>query len=70
MAVTNRYVLRVRSGKKRLVGPQGSNVEKFNDLRPSQILSVRKACDKFLVSRGLKQVPFRTFLLRKTGNKH
>ena len=73
MAVTNRYVLRVRSGKKRLVGPNGSNssreVEKLNDLRPSQILSVRKACDKFLESRGLKQVPFRTFLLRKTGNK-
>ena len=73
MATTNKYVLRVRSGKKRLIGPHGSKssrkVEKFNDLRPGQLLSVGKACDKFFESRGLKQVPFRTFLLRKTGNK-
>jgi hypothetical protein len=59
--------------KKRLVGPHGSKssrkVEKFNYLRPGQLLSVGKACDKFFESRGLKQVPFRTFLLRKTGNK-
>jgi hypothetical protein len=45
------------------------NVEEVEELRPSQILSVRKACDKFLESRGLKQVPFRIFLLRKTGKK-
>ena len=48
---------------------QAVEVEKFDDLRRSQILSVRKACDKFLESRGLKQMPFGTFVLRKTRNK-
>ena len=44
-------------------------VEKYDDLRRGQILSVRKACDKFLESRGLKQLPFGTFVLRKTRSK-
>ncbi len=44
-------------------------VEKYDDLRRGQILSVRKACDKFLESRGLKQLPFGTFVLRKTRTK-
>jgi hypothetical protein len=65
MAMNSRYVLRVGFAEERPVGPNGSNlsreVEKFNDLRPGQILSVRKACDKFLESRGLKQVPFGTY---------
>ena len=71
--MANRYALRVRFGEERLVGPHGSKssrqVEKFNDLRPGQLLSVGKACDKFLESRGLKRMPFRTFLFRKRGNK-
>lgn len=70
--MNNRSVLSVRLGEEKPVGPHGSNssrdVKKFNDLRAGQILSVRKACDKFLENRGLKQVPFRTFLLRKKGN--
>jgi hypothetical protein len=69
--MNNNYALRVRFGEERPVGPNGSSsreVEKFKDLRPGQIASVRKACDKFLESRGLKQVPFGTFVLRNTGN--
>jgi hypothetical protein len=44
--------------------------EKFDELRRGQVLSVRRACDKFLESRGLKQLPFGTFVLKKTRNKH
>jgi hypothetical protein len=69
--MNNRYVLRVGLAEDRPVGPDDSNssreVEKFNDLRPGQILSVRKACDKFLESRGLKQMPFGAFVLRRRG---
>ena len=72
IAMTNRYLSRVRFGEDRSVGPDDSDSRredpKYNDLRRGQILSVRKACDKFLESRGLKQVPFKTFVLRKTGN--
>jgi hypothetical protein len=71
--MNNRYVLRVGFAEDRPVEPHDSNSsredEKFDSLRRSQILSVRKACDKFLESRGVKQVPFRNFLLRKTENK-
>lgn len=73
MAMNNSYLLRVRFGEEKSGGPDASNssrdVEKFNDLRPGQILSVGKACEKFLESRGLKQVPFRAFYFRKTGIK-
>jgi hypothetical protein len=44
-------------------------VEKSDGLRRGQILSVRRACDKFLESRGLKQLPFGSFVLRKSRNK-
>ena len=68
-----RYVLRVGFAEDKPVGPHDSNsnreVEKFDGLRRGQILSVRKACDKFLESRGLKQLPFGTFVLRKTRTK-
>jgi hypothetical protein len=71
--MNNRYVLRVGCGEGRPVQSHDSNpsreVDKSNGLRRGQILSVRKACDKFLESRGLRQVPFGTFVLRKTGNK-
>ena len=71
--MNNRYVLRVRFGEERPVRPYDSNSsredEEFDGLRRGQILSVRKACDKFLESRGLKQMPFRTFVLRKTRNR-
>jgi hypothetical protein len=60
MAMKSRYVLRVGFAEDKPVGPHDSNsnreVEKFDGLRRRQILSVRKACDKFLESRGLKQV--------------
>jgi hypothetical protein len=72
-AMNTRYVLPVSFGNARPVGPRDSNSSReFGkyDLRPGQILSVRKACDKFLESRGLKKVPFGTFILRKTENKH
>ena len=73
MAMNSRYVLPVRFAEEGPVEPQDSNssreVKKFDDLRRGQILSVRKACDKFLESRGLKQLPFGTFVLRKTRNK-
>lgn len=46
----------------------GREIGKYKDLRAGQILSVRKACDKFLESRGVKQVPFRAFSLRRRGN--
>jgi hypothetical protein len=71
--MNNKSVLRVRSAEKRPLGSRSSNsrgeVGKFKDLRPSQILSVRKACDRFLESRGLKQISFGNFVLRKTENK-
>ena len=71
--MNNRYVSGVRFGEDGPVGPRRSNssheVEEFNGLRRGQILSVRKAGDKFLESRGLKQLPFGTFVLRKTRNK-
>jgi hypothetical protein len=73
MAMSNRYVLCARFGEERPVGPRRSIpsrvAENSDDLRPGQILSVRKACDRFFENRGLKQVPFGTFPLRKTGNK-
>jgi hypothetical protein len=60
MAMKSRYLLRVGFAEDKPVGPHDSNsnreVEKFDGLRRRQILSVRKACDKFLESRGLKQV--------------
>jgi hypothetical protein len=66
-------ILRARLCAERPIGSLGSisgrEGEKFKDLRPGQILSVRKACDKFLESRGLKQLPFGTFVLRKPENK-
>jgi hypothetical protein len=69
--MNNRYVLNVGFGEER--PDRGSNssreTDKFDGLRPGQILSVRKACDKFLESRGLKQLPFGTFVLKKTGSK-
>jgi hypothetical protein len=68
--MNNRDVLRVGFAED---SPRDSNSsredEKFEGLRRGQILSVRKACDKFLESRGVKQLPFRSFLLRKTENK-
>ena len=68
--MNSKYGLRARLGEERPLGSRGSNsrreVEKFKDLRAGQILSVRKACDKFLESRGLKQVPFGTFVFRKS----
>jgi hypothetical protein len=71
--MTNRYDLHARIGEESPVGPRSSNqsrvVDKFNDLRPGQILSVRKACDKFFERRGLKQVPFGTLVLRKAESK-
>jgi hypothetical protein len=71
--MNNSYVLRVGLAEDRPVGSHDSDssrdVEKFDDLRRGQILSVRKACDKFLESRGLKQLPFGTFVLRKTRTK-
>lgn len=70
MVMNSKYVLHAKIGAERPPGSRGSNsrreVEKFKDLRPGQILSVSKACDKFLESRGLKQVPFGTFILRRT----
>jgi hypothetical protein len=71
--MNTKYLLGARFGEESPVGSFGSNsrreIEKFKDLRPGQILSVRKACDKFLESRGLKQIPFGTFVIRKTENK-
>ena len=73
MAMNSNYALRVRFGEERPVGPRDSNssdkVEEFDGLRRGQILSVRKACDKFLESRGLKQLPFGTFVFRTARNK-
>ncbi len=43
--------------------------ERYDGLRRGQILSVRRACDKFLESRGLKQLPFGTFVLGKSRKK-
>ena len=71
--MNSRYVLRVGFAENRRVEHDDSNssheVEKTDGLRRGQILSVQKACDTFLESRGLKQLPFRTFVLRKTRNK-
>jgi hypothetical protein len=71
--MNSRYVLRVEFGEDRSVGPGHSNsnheVEEFDGLRRGQSLSVRRACDKFLESRGLKTAPFRNFVLGKTRNK-
>ncbi len=65
--------MRVGFAEDKPVGPHDSNsnreVEKFDGLPRGQILSVRKACDKFLESRGLKRLPFGTFVFRKTRNK-
>jgi hypothetical protein len=44
-------------------------LERNDGLRRGQILSVRRACDKFLESRGLKQLPFGTFVLSKSRKK-
>jgi hypothetical protein len=44
-------------------------LETNDGLRRGQILSVRRACDKFLESRGLKQLPFGTFVLSKSKKK-
>src|ERR1700719_4156790 len=61
MVMNSKYVLHAKIGEERPPGSRGSNsrreVEKFKDLRPGQILSVSNTCDKFLESRGLKQVP-------------
>jgi hypothetical protein len=71
--MNNRDFLRVGSDEESPVEPHNSDssrdVERFDELRRGQILSVRKACDKFLESRGLKQLPFGTFVLRKARNK-
>ncbi len=71
--MNNSHVLRDGFAEDRPVGSHDSDssrdVEEFHDLRRGQILSVRKACDKFLESRGLKQLPFGTFVLRRTRNK-
>jgi hypothetical protein len=71
--MNSRYVLRVEFGEERLGGPRHLNssheVEEFDGLRRGQSLSVRRACDKFLESRGLKTAPFRNFVLGKTRNK-
>ena len=72
-AMNDRYVSGVKFGEDGPVGPQDSHtsreIEKFDGLSRGQSLSVRKACDKFLESRGLKQLPFGTFVLRKTRRK-
>ena len=71
--MNNGYVSGVRFGEDRPVGTRHSNssheVEEFNGLRRGQIVSIRKAGDKFLESRGLNQSPFRTFVLRKAENR-
>ena len=71
--MNSRFVLRVEFGEDRPVGaghPNSSHeVEEFDGLRRGQSLSVRRACDKFLESRGLKTAPFRNFVLGKTRNK-
>jgi hypothetical protein len=71
--MNDRYFLPVGLSENSSPGPHDSNSsrddEKFDELRRGQVLSVRRACDKFLESRGLKQLPFGTFVLRKTRNK-
>jgi hypothetical protein len=71
--MNSRYSLRVGFSEDRRVEPHDSNssreVENADGLRRGQILSVRRACDKFLESRGLKQLPFGTFVLKKAKNK-
>jgi hypothetical protein len=71
--MNSKYVLRVECGEDRATGPHhpdsSHEVEEFDGLRRGQSLSVRRACDKFLESRGLKTAPFRNFVLGKTRNK-
>jgi len=68
--MNNRCVLPVGFAEDGRVKDHDSNsnreVERNDGLRRGQILSVRRACDKFLESRGLKQLPFGTFVLRKS----
>jgi hypothetical protein len=70
--MNNRYGSGVRFGEDGRVRSQDSHasreVEKFDGLSRGQSLSVRKACDKFFESRGLKLVPFGTFVSSKTRN--
>ena len=72
-AMNDRYVSGVRFGEEGPVGPRDSHAsretEKYDGLSKGQSLSVRKACDKFFESRGLKPVPFGAFVLSKTRNK-
>jgi hypothetical protein len=71
--MNDRHALQVGFGENSSDGPHDSDSrrddDKFDELRRGQVLSVRRACDKFLESRGLKQLPFGTFVLRKTRNK-
>jgi hypothetical protein len=71
--MNSRYVSLVGFAEDKPVAPGVSNsnheVEEFDGLTKGQSLSVRKACDKFFESRGLKPVPFGTFVLNKTRNK-
>jgi hypothetical protein len=71
--MNSRYVSLVGFAEEKPVGDGVSNsnneVEEFDGLSRGQSLSVRKACDKFFESRGLKAVPFGTFVLSKTRNK-
>ena len=72
-AMNDRYVSGVRFGEDGPVGHRDSHAsretEKYDGLSKGQSLSVRKACDRFFESRGLKPVPFGTFVLSKTRNK-
>ena len=72
-AMNYRYVSGVKFGEDGPVGHRDSHAsreaEKFDGLSKGQSLSVRKACDRFFESRGLKPVPFGTFVLSKTRNK-
>jgi hypothetical protein len=66
--MNSRHVSLVGFAEDKPVGPS-HGVEEFDGLSRGQSLSVRKACDKFFESRGLKPVPFGTFVLGKTRNK-
>jgi hypothetical protein len=72
--MNNRCVLPTGFSEDGRVNSHDSNssreAEKIDGLRRGQILSVRRACDKFLESRGLKQLPFGTFVLRKSRKKN
>jgi hypothetical protein len=71
--MNSRYVSLVGFAEDKPVGPGVSSsshgVEEFDGLSRGQSLSVRQACDKFFESRGLKPMPFGTFVLSKTRNK-